>query len=149
MPTRNKPAATSDTTAPVFDISRFREAKNYVWREIERDEQSPLRVKLQDLSIRQTNEIPWGIKVPLKDSMEVCAQYVVEWDLEAEDITTGQMVPVPPPAEAGWEVFELVQNQVASDIINWLKIPHYMKAQEEKKSSTLSSSTSEPPSTKS
>lgn len=136
-------------TTPVFDISQFREQKRYVTREIAREGTKPLTVKLEDLSIRQTNEIPWGMKVPLKDSMEACAQYVVEWDLEAENLETGEMVPIPPPAEAGWVVFELLENKAASDIINWFKIPQYMKAELEKKSSTESSSTTGNPSGKS
>lgn len=156
MPAKKTAVAATKATTPVFDISQFREQKRYVTREIDREGTKPLTVKLEDLSIRQTNEIPWGMKVPLKESMEVCAQYVAEWDLEAENIATGDLMSVPPPSEAGWEVFELVENSVAVAIINWLKIPHYMKAQAEKpeaeegkKSSTASTSTSEDSSDKS
>lgn len=129
--------------AVVFDISQFREETRYVWRDIEREAASPLRVKLRDLSIRQTNEIPWGLNVTLQESFKAIAQYVVEWSLEAENIETGDTVSVPPPAVAGWEVFELIGNTEASHIINWLKIPHYMKAEAEKKLQKPSKNTTE------
>ena len=131
--------------APVFDLSQYREQRRYVWREIEREDGPPLRVRIEDLSIRQTNDVPWGMDVSLKASMEAVAPYVVEWSLTAENLATGEIVAVPPPcSEAGWRVFELLPNSVAADIINWLKIPHYMKAEEIKKSQAASSSTTEP-----
>lgn len=147
MPPRKKVAGSRQQAAEpvVFDLSQFVEAKHYVWREIEREDQEPLRVKLQDLSIRQTNEIPWGISVPMKEAFEAVASYVVEWNFEAVDISTGALVPVPPPAEVGWEVFDLLPNTVAGNIVNWLKIPFYMKSEAEKKSSTPSSNTTDPP----
>lgn len=128
---------------PVFDLSQFREERRYVWREIEREGGEPLRVKLQDLSIRQTNEIPWSLNTPLRDSLQAVAQYVAEWNFTAENLETGEVVPVPPPAEAGWEVFELLPNSASGDIVNWLKIPHYMKAEEAKKSQAASLTSSE------
>jgi|SRR5690606_9311585 len=139
------------TTAMVFDISQFRAPKSYVWREIEREGEGrePLRVKLEDLTIQQSKELPWGMQVPLKQSYEAAAQYVVEWSLKAENIATGDVVPVPPPAEAGWEVFELLTNAEASAVINWLKVPQLMKAEEEKKSSEPSTTTSRRPKRKS
>lgn len=128
---------------PVFDLSQYREQRRYVWREIEREDGPALRVKLEDLSIRQTNGVPWGMDISLKASMEGVAPYVVEWNLTAENLATGEVVPVPAPAEAGWQVFELISNREAGDIINWLKIPHFMKAEEIKKSQAASSSTTE------
>jgi len=127
----------------------FQEPKHYVWREIEREGQEPLRVKMQDLSIRQTNAIPWGLSVPLRDAFEAVAPYVVEWNFEAVNMDTGELVPVPPPAEVGWEVFELLPNPVAGAIVNWLKIPFYMKTEAEKKSPNESTSTTEPPNSES
>lgn len=138
MPPRKK-----QDTAPVFDLSMFQEPKVYVWREIEREGQDPLRVKMQDLSIRQTNAIPWGVAVPLRECFEAIAPYVTEWNFEAVNTETGELIPVPPPSQVGWEVFEMLPNSVGSDIINWLKVPHYMKLESEKKSSTASSNTTE------
>lgn len=132
-------------SAPVFSLDQYREAAHYVWREIERDDGDPLRVRLVDLSIRQTNEIPWGIQTPMKDAFAAVAPYVVEWSLEAVNLETGETVPVPPPAEVGPEVFELLPNIVAGNIVNWLKIPFFMKAEFEKKESTPSPSTTESP----
>lgn len=145
MAPRKKATKAAEESTPVFDISQFREEKRYVWREIDREDGEPLKVKLQDISIRQAVDIPWGMKTPLKETMQVAAQYVAEWSHKAENLETGEVIDVPPPAEAGWEVFELLPNEVASDIVNWLKVPHYMKslkAESEKKSETASSTTS-------
>lgn len=128
--------------APVFDISQFREEKRYVWRDIETEREKPLRVKVEDLSIRQTNDIPWGLKVPLAEAFAAIPEYIVEWTLEAENLSTGEVVPVPPPAEVGWEVLELLTNDEGSSVVNWLKVPQYMKAAAEKKSQSESDSTS-------
>lgn len=143
MPPRKQTAPAPEPV--VFDLSMFQEPKHYVWREIEREGQEPLRVKMQDLSIRQTNAIPWGLSVPLRDAFEAVAPYVVEWNFEAVNLETGETVSVPPPAEVGWEVFELLPNPVAGAIVNWLKIPFYMKTEAEKKASSGSTSTTDPP----
>ena len=131
--------------APAFDLSQYREPKHYVEREIEREGQEPLRVTLQDLSIRQTNAIPWSARLPLKDVFEHIAPYVVSWNFEAENIETGELVPVPPPAEVGWEVLEFLPNPVGTSIALWLKTPWAMKAADEKKASSGSPTTTEPP----
>lgn len=147
--TAKKPAKNQEPTAtpsaaiaaPVFDISQFRAPQNYVWRKVEREGEDegeprqPIWVYLLDLSIQQTNDLPWGLDVALRESMEVAAQHVAKWDFEAEDVKTGKMVPVPPPSVAGWEVFELLTNSEASAIINWLKVPHYMKSEAGKRTS--------------
>lgn len=139
-----KPATTA--AAPAFDLSLFREAKHYVWREIEREEQEPLRVKLQDLSIRQTNAIPWATGMALRTVFEHIAPYVVAWDFEAVNIETGETVAVPPPAEAGPDVFELLPNTVGTEIVMWLRTPWVMTVNA-KKALKPSTSTTDPPKT--
>lgn len=134
------------TEAMAFDLSQYREAKHYVWREIDREDQEPLRVKLLDLSIRQTNAIPWAGSMLLREIFDHIAPYVVEWNFQAEDIETGETVDVPPPAVLGGEVFELLPNPVGTAIAMWLKTPWAMKAADAKKASTPSTSTTDPPS---
>ncbi len=147
MPARKKPVETPAAfdAVPEFDLALFRESAHYVIRDIPREDDEPLRVRVRDLSIRQTNAIPWGVNVPLRESFEHVAQYVVEWNLCAENVETGETVAVPPPAVVGWEVFELLPNSVGSDLVNWLKVPFFMKAEAEKKALTPSTSTTDPP----
>lgn len=144
MPPRKQPAKAAEPIP--FDLSRFQEVPEYVERVIERGEgKRPLKVTLVDLSIRQTNKIRWGLSVPLRESFEDIASFVVAWDLRQKDTATGELVDVPPPAEVGWEVFELLPNEVGSDIVNWLKVPFYMKSEAAKKASSGSERTTDPP----
>lgn len=133
--------------APVFDIARYREAPHYVWREVEwPDRDRPLRVQVQDLSIRQHRAIPVGTDVTLADQYAAIASYVVGWDFEAVDLTTGETVQVPPPAEAGPEVFELLPDTVAIGVLLWMYNPSYMRGVAAKKASMPSETTTDPPS---
>ena len=124
----------SKKAAPVFDISQYQPLARYHWREIEREDAAPLRVRLRDLSIGQTNAIPYGLKVPLTDAFAVIAPYVAEWDLRAVNTATGEEVDVPPPAEAGPGVLELLDSATGALLVTWLKAPHAMQAAAEKKS---------------
>lgn len=125
-----------------FDITQFQRAKRYVWREIERPDSQeneslkPLRVKLLDLSIGQTNDIPLTMKTALSEVFPIIAPFVAEWDFTAENKQTGEVIPVPPPAEAGPEVFDLLATEEAGSILSWLKFPQQMRSAEEKKAST-------------
>ncbi len=143
MPPRKK----ADPVAPVFDLSQFREAPHYVWREIDREDGEPIRVKLLDLSIRQTNAIPWAGSTPMREIFGHIAPYVAEWDFKAENIETGELVDVPPPSVLGGEVFELLPSAAGTAIAMWLKTPWAMRAADTKKASTPSTSTTEPPNT--
>jgi hypothetical protein len=137
-------------SAPVFDISKFREPAHHITRSIDwGDEgQAPLSVTLQDLSIRQTNELAAAVasETPMGEVYKLIAPYVTGWDFQAENLDTGEMVAVPPPAEAGPAVFELLPNAVGMTIYLWLKSPWLMKAADSKKVSTPSTSTTDPPS---
>ncbi len=131
----------------VFDIAQYREVPHYVWRDVEwPDRDRPLRVQVQDLSIRQHRAIPAGKGVLLADQYPAIAPYVVAWDFEAVSLETGETVPVPPPAEAGWEVFELLPDAVAIGVMLWIYNPSYMRGIAAKKASTPSESTTDPPS---
>lgn len=150
--TRKAAAATSaapaDTTAngeterpkPVISL---REAKRYVWRTVDRmEDRGILKFKVLDLNVLESEEIPTGIRVPLRDAAKKIAPYIVEWDLVAEDLTTGKEVPVPVPnasdpeatriAGAGneWELLFILDDYTVNRIIMWLKNPAFMKLQE-------------------
>lgn len=134
------PSKKTDTTP--FDLASLRRAPRFIWREVERDHvdgedpRPPIRVKLRDLGISETNAIPIGIKTPLSECLQVIAPHVVEWDFQAENLNTGKIIDVPAPAEAGWEVVELLSEEDAGAIIIWLKFPHGMRAASEKESTT-------------
>lgn len=130
MPTKKK------AEPEPFDLSSLRRATRYVWREVEREDDIPLRVKLRDLSMGETNAIPLTLKTPLTEALEHIAPYVVEWSLTAERTDTGEIVDVPPPAEVGAEVFDLLKTEEAGAILSWLKFPQQMRSADEKKEST-------------
>lgn len=131
--------------APVFDIAQYRDtARYYVWREIEREDQEPLRVKLQDLTVRQTNDLAFGTDATMGDIYAAIAPYVVAWNLRAENLETGVVVDVPPPAEIGSDVFELLPNTVTLEIYFWLKTPWLMRSAEKKEPDSTSSEPTEP-----
>lgn len=128
----------ADTAHEPFDLAAFLErvADDDVFHErvIEREHgRKPLTITVRDLNIRQTNAIPYGPRVPLTDAFTVIAPYVTAWDLELRDKQSGKTIPVPPPAEAGPEVFELVDTATGAAIVSWLKAPHVMMAVAEKK----------------
>lgn len=126
MVTRSKASSNGAEPKP-FDFSSLRRVPHHVWREIEREDAPPLRCKVLELSNREAEEIPIGVKVPLRDALEVCAPYVVEWDFQAVNLATGETVLVPPPAEVGVDVFELLTNEESGAILSWLKYPQQMR----------------------
>jgi len=142
MVTKSK-ASSNGTEPKPFDFTSLRRVPRYIWREIERegDDVAPLRFKVLDLSTRETNDIPLTLKTPLKEALEHIAQYIVEWDFTAVNIETGETVPVPPPAEVGAEVFELLTVEEAGAILSWLKFPQQMRTADQKKASTKSGNT--------
>ena len=131
-------------SAEVFDLSQFREEKRYVWREIEREGGEPLRVKLLRLTLREVEDIPYTTTTAMRDVYKAIAPYVAEWDFTAENLETGEVVPIPPPAEVGGDVFELMENTVGNEIAQWLKLPRFMERDELKKA-LASSENGEPP----
>lgn len=125
MPTPRK-------NAPL-DFTTLRRAARYHWREIEREDDEPLRVKVLDLSMAETDAIPLTMKTPLREALEVVAPYVVEWNFRAVNTVNGETIDVPPPAEAGAEVFDLLTIEESGAILSWLKYPQQMRGAEAKK----------------
>lgn len=116
------------STTTAFDVADYRGVKHYVWRDIPMDdEDEPLRVQLLDLDIREATAIPLGTAARDKDTLQAIAPYVEAWTFRAENLKTGEVIDVPPPAEAGWEVLELISPVAVSKIANWLKYPHLME----------------------
>lgn len=120
-------------TAPVFDASQFARPRHTITRELEREGRAPIRVEVLDLSVAETNAIEYKPTAPVKQIQEQIAPYVVGWDFRATNKVTGELVDVPPPAEAGWEVLDLLNSSELGDLISWLKWPHQMEQLTEKK----------------
>lgn len=146
MSTRKKSTKASEHTAPEpFDLSQLRAPRRYVWREIEREEDDPIRVKLLRLDMREAESIPYSKETPIKELHAAIAPFVAEWNFTAENQHTGEMIDVPPPAEIGGEVFELLDSSIGVEIATWLKLPNVMAQASEKKASTPSVTTDTPP----
>lgn len=82
-PTTTRKRTTKASTPKPFDISRFRMEKTYVWREIERDQEEPLRVRVLVLDGREVNAIPWGADTTLQEMFEGVAPSVMVARLSA------------------------------------------------------------------
>lgn len=146
MAARGKSPKPTEAAAPVFDLSQYREQRRYVWREIEREGDRPLRVKLLRLNLREVQEIPYKPSTPMAEVYQAIAPYVVDWDFQAVNLTTGETVDVPPPSEIGPGVFELMENTIGNEIATWLLLPQIKQTALQKKDSTSSESGEPPPS---
>lgn len=133
-------------SAPGFDISRFRDIRRYVWREIERKDADAVNVKLLRLTMAEVDALTFVPTAPMADIHRQIAPYVVEWDFRAENLDTGEVISVPPPAEVGPEIFELMVDPIGMEIFLWLKTPHLMLRDQDdaKKASSSSESGGEP-----
>ncbi len=79
----------------------------------------PLTAKVQvNIPFLQLDAIPRGNEATFQDIFEGIARYVGEWNLTAEDLETGKVEPVPPPAEAGWEVLQCLDHMQAIWLID-------------------------------
>lgn len=110
---------------------------------------APLTATVQtNLTFEQLDAIPLTIKVNADGDgvlitcddrvREAIAPYVVDWNAEAIDLTTGDPVPVPPPAEIGVKAFQAVDWQIGAWLAAQLKTVHRLPAPEltEKKEPT-------------
>lgn len=109
---------------------------------IPREGETPLTVTLRKLSVRDSNAVPYGDKVPLTDAFAVIYRHVLQWDLRLVNSQTGQEIAVPPPAagdgETGPQLLELLDSATAAMIVLWLKAPHVMRTLDQKKASSAS-----------
>lgn len=68
-----------------------------------------------DLTILQQRNLPTtGAWEPI---FRMMAPWVVGWNASEQNEETGEWEPLPPPAEAGWEVFERVSTHVAAFLV--------------------------------
>ncbi len=106
-------------------------------------------MKLLRLTMQEVGELVFGPTTPMKDVHASIAPYVVEWDFKAENLLTGELIDVPPPAEIGGEVFEIMEGPIGTMIVLWLKSPQFMERGDDEKKDSSSSEPTEPPSSES
>ena len=116
-----------------FDLSTVRRVAEYRWCELPREGRDPLRARVRRLSIGEVGSIPYTKDTQFQEAFESIAPYVAEWNLIAEDIASGDEVPVPPPAEAGWEVLTLLSHVEAIWLINQVRLGHLLQTDAEGK----------------
>lgn len=75
-----------------------------------------------DLTFAQINAIPFGGDVVWRNAWEAIAPYVIDWNAEGLDVETGDYAPLPPPAQAGPEVFEQTPKAVTTWLVLELKM---------------------------
>lgn len=76
-----------------------------------------------------------------KDIFKAIAPYVLAWNAMARNVETGEYEPVPPPAEAGPDVFQLVPPDVTVFLAVKLKTAHLGDKDERPKESAPSDDT--------
>lgn len=108
--------------AEIVDLARYRRPARY--REFTYSEMpgleegaEPFTVTVQsNLSFAELDAIPYGAGTPYIEVFKAISPYVTAWNVEREVLETGQREAVPPPAEAGWEILQVLDHIEA----NWL-----------------------------
>ena len=77
-----------------------------------------------NLTFAQLEEIPSGDDATFPEVWEVIHPYVIAWNLMAEDASTGEIVDVPPPAEAGPDIAKMLEPQISYWLITQVRTAH-------------------------
>ncbi len=113
---KTKPVETAPVEtpkAPVIPMSGYRRRPLYgevVYDIVEPMEgYEPLKATIQiNLSYEQLEAIPFNREATNQEVWEAIAPYVTAWTVTRQNLETGEFEPVPPPAEAGWEVLKVL-----------------------------------------
>lgn len=132
MPPKKKAAAEAVEPvelAPVTPIQGYRRAPRYEEIEYRPDElpdgQEGLKFTIRtNLPFSEVDAIPYGMKVRFDEIWPVIAQYVIGWNVMAENMETGEWERVPPPAEAGPEAFSALDDVEALWLVLAIKFKH-------------------------
>jgi len=104
----------------------------------------PLRVWVRsNVSFAELNAIPRGMSATFEECFPRIAHMVTKWNLQAENLETGEVEDVPPPAVAGPDVFLLLEPVEATWLIVTCRTAH-LGGDDRKKGSTAPASTDEP-----
>jgi hypothetical protein len=78
----------------------------------------------RNLTFDQINAIPKGFNATHQQVWEEIAPYITGWNLTALNIESGEVEPVPPPAEAGPDVFRALDSELSAWLISWMRTIH-------------------------
>lgn len=96
-----------------------------------------------NLTFDQLNAIPGGEGVTFAEIWNEIHPYVKDWNLVGENLATGAIERVPPPAEAGPEAFRALDAELNIWLIAQVRTAH-LGGPERKNGHTPSGSTPEP-----
>ena len=108
--------------APPIDITRYQRParfREFAYTEMPglEEGQEPFTVTVRtNLSFAELDAIPYGKGTPYVEVFKAIAPYVTAWNVQRVVQETGALEAVPPPAEAGWEILQVLDHIEA----NWL-----------------------------
>lgn len=124
---KKQPAVEAVAPVPITGYVRphtYREFKYVEYPDLPEDAE-PLTVKVRaNLSFDEIDAIPFGAGTPYADVFQAIAPHVVAWNVVRVALETGQPEAVPPPAEAGWEVFTVLDHLEANWVLDKVKFGH-------------------------
>ena len=115
------------TAAP--NVTGFRVKPRYRdvtcdWFDVEEGEEPFTATIRTNLTWGDVEAMPVPKEATFAEIWDAMAPHVVEWNLVAENIESGQVEPVPPPAEAGPEVFKALENPLSIWLYNEVRFAH-------------------------
>lgn len=111
---------------------------------------SALWVKFRiNLTYGEIDAIPYSRNALLQEAWEAMAPHVVAWNVSTIDPDTGEPVPVPPPAEGGWEVFSHLDAVETTWLLQLLKFAHLVPEEGEEERAKISAESASMPETSS
>ena len=133
MPKKKQPAV--EALAPVTQITGYQRPHRY--REFAYTEhpdlvegQEPLRITVRsNLSFEELDAIPYS-GVTYDEVRTAIAPYVVGWNLIRPCLETGQMERVPPPAEVGPEIMQLLDHIETNWVLDKVKLGYLQVAKD-------------------
>lgn len=93
------------------------------------------------LSFAEIEAIPLDKDATFRDLFAAIAPYVVQWNALGRSAASGGYEPLPPPAEAGPDIFRSVDPQISTFLALMLKTVHFGDQEERSPKSTPSDDT--------
>lgn len=94
------------------------------WYELEDGEDAFSATIRTNLTFGELRDIPSGKDATFEEVWDVIAPYVTGWNLVAENIESGQVEAVPPPAEAGPAAFQALDASLNLWLIGQVRTAH-------------------------
>lgn len=145
MPTKKKPVNAASKPVQISGYRRKPRYGTFVFDLNEDGEDfTPLEVTIRvNLTFGELDDIPNTPTTTFREIFDVIAPYVIAWNVERENLEAGEMVPVPPPAEGGPDMFKVLDHLEIAWLILKVRTGH-LGGEDQKKDSTPSEPTPEP-----